>query len=858
MPRWSGSSVAVAASVALGVGSLAGATWFESSVGSAALQAQLAATCATDVGVTVYVTDDAAAQELLDAVAVIDHTRAPIEMTEPPHVSLSVIGDDTGSSTSMWVLWRAGQFDELGIEPSADDEVLLPDWYVDGGAVEVGDVVEFDLGDRIRVLDDDGQLAWLDLAGVPPIALTVAGTYPGIPTRPEPSFWCGLRDRLRPDAQGDLPPPIGLVTADAFEAFPEGTTFTGFEVRPDPASLTIERADTLRTELGALVAGAVADRSTPEQAQALAADAVRPLGTLVARATSSEAYVHHTVLPVQLAGMLAAIGLMVAAATLVVRERRGELRLQAIRGCSRWTMAGSVAPGLFAASLAGAVVGTAGSWLLVTRLGPSPLIDRSAIVAGLAAGTAGLVALTGVSVVVVMRRSARLVDAPPVRHRRIYGPEVLVVVLAALSYVRLDDVGGARRVGQDVVGGDLLAQAFPLLAALAAVAIALRPASWALRRLRGRSGRLPTPLHLGWSRFTAEPALSVLLIASTSLAVAFAVQATSLATTFERSLDDKARLFIGADLVIDVVDEPGPTEGLGAAATVVSRASIPGIDVLGVDPATFADTAFWRDDASSSSLAELMDELRTDSDATTGSETVPAIVVGGELEDAAIALRGGDLMIEPAARADFFPSYSTGKTLVVVDRAALQALGRSTTQVWIDEPVTDAVDRLVADGTRVRFVDEPAEVFGVTDFLLTRWGYWPYVALGAVMAAATVVAQVLTFTARRRARQQAYVLSRPMGVSLGSHSLAAGIETALPLVTGIIYGVMVGVVATHLAASRLDSLRRTQPPVAVHVDVATIVVATGASILLVALFATVGAITLRRTDPMSTMRAMTE
>ncbi len=850
---WRGSSLAIAAAAALGVGSLVGSTLFESSVGSAAVQAQLDATCATDSGVTLYVTDGTAERRAVDAAAATGHTEAPIVGTQTPLVGFDVADADPSRHGRMSLLSRQGQFDDLGVDAPGAGDVLLPDWYVGDGTVVVGESVEIDLGDRVRVLNDDGQLDWIDLSALGPVALTVSGTYPAIPTRPEPSFWCGLRDQLRPSAQGDLPPPIGLVSDATMSALPTALATTTVEIRPDAAGLTIDRGAALESDLAAIVGTTYADRSEQIDVTKAQNDAVRSLHTLVARARSSAAYVHHTVLPVQLAGLLASIGLMVAAAALVVRERRSDLTLRAIRGCGPWQMTRSVAVPLAAATAAGTALGAIGAWALVVRFGPSPSVDSSAFARAAIIGTLGAAMLLGVSMAIVARRSSDLVDATPRTRRTVFGPELIVVALAVASYLRLDEVGGARRVGQDVVGGDVLAQAFPLLAALAAVAIAVRPTSWLLRHLRGRSRSLPTPIHMGWSRFVAEPALSVLLIASTSLAVSFAVQATSLATTFQQSLDDKAGLFVGADLVIDVVDEPGAVADLGAAATVTSRASIAGVDVLGVDADTFAAVAFWRADASPNSLPALLDQLRT-----TGGDGTPAIVVGDEPVSNDIDLRGHVLTIDPVAHLDFFPTYATGKTLIVVERSALQALGRSATEVWVRDPTDDAVDRLVGSGTRVRFADTPAEVFGVTDFLLTRWGYWPYLALGVVMAGATVVAQTLTFGTRKRAREQAYVLSRPMGMRLGQHGLAAAIETSLPLVVGIVYGVVIGVGATRLAADRLDSLRRAQPPVAMHVDTAAIGVAAIGTVGLIVAFTLVATVSLRRTDPMRTMRALTQ
>ena len=99
---------------------------------------------------------------------------------------------------------------------------------------------------------------------------------------------------------------------------------------------------------------------------------------------------------------------------------------------------------------------------------------------------------------VAMTLSARSVDSRPRHHWLRWVPwELAVVALAIASYRRLDRAGGVRLVGSQAQGGDLLAQAFPLLALGAVLVVLARPLRWLLRRSRARGGGLAVPLLIG-------------------------------------------------------------------------------------------------------------------------------------------------------------------------------------------------------------------------------------------------------------------------------------------------------------------------------------------------------------------------
>jgi hypothetical protein len=274
--------------------------------------------------------------------------------------------------------------------------------------------------------------------------------------------------------------------------------------------------------------------------------------------------------------------------------------------------------------------------------------------------------------------------------------------------------------------------------------------------------------------------------------------------------------------------------------------------VIGVDPTTFEAAAFWRDDADDRRLGVLLDVLRARSD--TGD--VPALVVGGDLDGDVVELRGGvDLTIDVVGEPEFFPGFRNGSTLVVVDRSVMVD-APSRTEVWVRDPVDDAVARLQAADVRISATQDTSEIFEVTDFLATRWGYASFTALAVVIAIVTLLGQLLVLDARRSSRQVAHVLVQRMGMSRRGEAVAVGVEVAIPLVTGVLAGTAIGWGAARLATSRLDSLRNLRPSAVLVVDAAALGAAGVAVIVVVTTLALGATVGLLRTRAMEVMRAV--
>ena len=471
----------------------------------------------------------------------------------------------------------------------------------------------------------------------------------------------------------------------------------------------------------------------------------------------------------------------------------------------------------------------------------------------------GAVAGTALIAAVIAAFSARLVDTRPRHHWVRWVPwELAVVALAIASYRRLDRAGGVRLVGAQAEGGDLLAQAFPLLALGAALVVLARPLRWLLARTRARGGRLPSPLLVGVRRLSADAGITVLATLAVGLVIGSVTLSSTLTDSASAMLREKAGTFLGSDLVVGVNSANGVElpASLASRSTVVVRgrasAGATRVDLLGIDPSTFGNVVGPR--PSDRDVAALVTRLATAPE-TTGA--LAAIVVHGSLASKTLtdATRAA-IDVEPVAAAQWFPGYRNGATMVVVDRTGLQAsrVGVAT-EVWIHDPPPDAVEQLKASGWLVRGAQSVSDVFEVTSFLTVRWSYAVLTAFGILIGIVVVVAQVLVLDARRRSRQAAVVVARRMGFDLRSEATAIFVELAVPFVAGAILGVLAAIVIVHVAIAHLDTLRNLQPPAHVIVDLASMTTALAIGVVALLVLATLGTITTRRIRPMEAMRS---
>ncbi|MBI5088116.1 MAG: ABC transporter permease [Actinobacteria bacterium] len=808
--------------------SIVGTPLYVASAASAAATDQLAHACPSESGLTLVVPTGVATSEVMQIGDDVPHVDPPLVTQQSP------VRVQAGSPVpkTMFLLTRDGATDEVHppVEALGRNEVAVSrDVLVSLGA---------QVGDRIEAQGDDGTTVYL----------VIAQTFDNLPFRPEPVFWCGFSQLLRPNRSGDAGPPWGLVSTSTQEAFGAGSV-RWLEYSPTRAPLSMRDAREMEDAFEAAQQAYTGAFRGPEIASSLP--------ELLERASGLATGVERSVTPTGLAGQVAATITLIAAATFLAKEREQELTLFAIRGQLPSRTAIGLVPSSAVPMVIGAVAGGVAGIIGVRALGPSPRIE----VADLVGPSVGLALACAIALAVVVVRVAllgdRLVDSDGSgRGLRRVPLELALVPVGAVSFVRLSDGHASQMIGVRPQGGELLAQAFPLLGLVALAAAAHRPLRFVVGQLRVAGGRLPRSFRLGVRRAVVDARAAAILVVVFALAAGCFTTARVLVQTSKQALADKAHNFVGADLVVDVYGAAPPMRP-GVDATEVNRIKghLDGatVEILGVDRSTFAGVARLRGDAASVSLGELLDRI-----APGPSAVLPAIVVGDPSLHGTVQIGSTigrpDIVVDAVAHADFFPGSSSG-VMVVVDRDALVAqadFGQHS--IWFDDPPPDVVENLRSDGARIGLVSRAASVFDTTNYRAQAWSYAPLEALGIMFLVIALGVQLLVVSARRTARQQADVIMRRSGFRTAALWRASVVEALIPTAIGAIAGIASAIGVALISIDHLDTLPGVAPPPRLIVSSATVLLPVAVMIPMVVVVAGIIVRSTRHSDQMRAIR----
>ncbi|HTH04763.1 MAG TPA: hypothetical protein VL916_02790, partial [Ilumatobacteraceae bacterium] len=533
------------------------------------------------------------------------------------------------------------------------------------------------------------------------------------------------------------------------------------------------------------------------------------LTRVVERAISVQRSVQRNLAPVTLTGVVAGTIVLVAAGVLLARDRQRELRLLAVRGTSPARIAWHVTPRLAGAIGAGSVAGWLIAWLAISVFGPSSYLESGALVRSVAwVIGAALLALVLVAGVVGFVGDG-FADARVRRvHHRWVGLTAVAgaVALAVVAFRVLDREGGLRTFGVESRGGNLLA----MMAIGGLVVAAIAP------RLRLTGGSFRRWLRLGWRRVVLDSGPLVAVVVSAGLAAGCFTVASALAAGAERQLADKATVYVGSDLAVDVYDPVSIPADWSGRATLVSRTRVKygdtRADLLGIDRSEFGDVATLRHDGASQSLDELVAEI------VPSEGRLPAIGVGGDFtvgDVVPIEVPGttDPVPVTIVATASFFPTKITQIPLLVVDIDAANSVSRfARDAVLMRDPPSDAVTELRAQGVRTGLIRDAKRAFDGSAYSALRWAYAPLAVLGVLFAVVALALQLLVVSARRSQRRVADAVMRRTNFTSRGLWWASVVEVGVPLVVGSAMGVAAAVVAARLSIVRLDPMPGLAPP----------------------------------------------
>jgi hypothetical protein len=846
-----GGWVAVAAIVALGAACLAGSPLYLSSVGSAAVQNELRHTCLADVGLGIPMggaqpDSIARLEKMVEPIAA--HTQGSVVTRIAPNLSADT-GDPDGKLTRVHLIYRDGQEENLlrPVKPVADGQVLAPEWMSPPAGTKPGDTM------TLISTDNTGKPPWTR-------TFTVVDTYPRVPTRPESSYWCGLRSYFRSGSNdpADPPTPVLLTTSDDIRQA-EAFRIIEWEVRPNPVGLSRHDAAILADGFNKIAFEA---RQTVDVDERLG-DLIdgEPLKAVVRHAGASTEVVAGTMAPVRLVGLLSSLALLGSATALVTRERQRELRLRLLKGQSPWSLGLRVARGTAGAVATGILVGGLLALAAVRFFGPASELETAAVRSAVEYALIGGVVAFVVIAIVAAGRSRTFVDGRLRRRSwtRLVPWELIPVAAAALAYARLDRIGGIQQVGAKVAHSDFWAQSFPLLAILAPLAVLARPTIALLRRWRLAGKNMPPTVMTGLRRSLAEPGITAAVLLATALAAGSFTLSQLLTDSASAQLTEKAAVFLGSDLQMttrDITALPAPFDQTGTIVTrSQGRSGSQSVDLLGIDHTTFVRAVHWRDDASDRSLADLVDAVGVD-DPSANPPEVPAIVVGGTLPDNVLkSLVLKPMTVNPVATARWFPGFHNGAIMVIVDKELLRANGfSSSSEIWLRDPPLDAETQLADAGVLVRSPRDLSAVFDVTSFVTVRWAFATLSILGVLVGIVVLLAQLLVLDARRQTRQASHVLTTRMGLTSRGEAIGLIAELGPALVVGAVLGVVIGWTVTKLSVVRLDSLRQLKPPARVIAQPSAGLPVLVGVLVSLAVLVVVGFVMIKRTRAIEVMR----
>ena len=704
--------------------------------------------------------------------------------------------------------------------------------------------------------------------GPPPgVRVRVVGVYRDLATSDQPldRFWSPLGNVIYTlDRERTTPPGLLLVDPDRFLELTRRLESSGrleWDFYPESDRLTLPEADRLAAQIHA-VQGTIGDPWAQQMGLTRLArvTTATPITDVVRRAHATRAALTGPVECISLTGRLLALALVAAAAVFAVRRRRGEVSVLIAHGVGGLPIgARSMVEAALPLAAGGALgylvaLGLAGSLDPVPGLQPQvTAAARREVALAVAAGLLLFGLVTWIAVRSEERERARRLG------QVLATPwwEVLALALAAAALYELRTRGGAP---VQVEGGppqvDRLLVLFPLLAIAGLAGLATRAAARLLRRARSpltaASAARPAPV-LALRRLVAAPRTVLLLVTGSAVALGLLTYSGTLVASTRSGAADKARVLVGSDTNLQLPGEAPPGVTAGLPATVVRRFqevkltpdSRP-VDMIGVDPASFASGAFWRQGFADASLGRLLGRL---DQAPPGR--LAAVLAGPAVADArAVDVGPVRLAVTVVATARAFPGMtSSDRSLLVVSSAGFDAAaGRKRdqaswrTELWARGDPGAALAALRRAGQAPAAVATAAGQMRTAAFVAQAWTFRLLSALGVLAGIVALVGLVLYAQARQRGRVVAYALTRRMGLSRAAHRRSVLWELAGLLGFAFLLGAGLAVLAAAAVLPRLDPMPELPPSLGIELP-GPVLAGTLGCVLLAAL---VGAVLVQR------------
>jgi putative ABC transport system permease protein len=470
----------------------------------------------------------------------------------------------------------------------------------------------------------------IDAAGASgkPVGLTISGTF-STPPIGDP-FWFGDRSPF-PAPDSTEPPPVLLGRDGYLEVARDLGISSEFiwDLYLDIRSLTFQEADALPATIRAVAERLRSDFGLTSLRENNGLDTL----LVVVRQRIENLRVPILLVVFQIGAVTLAV--LAGVGSLTLTRQAFELAVLHSRGFSRRTLLlaqalQAVLAGVVAYPL-GLLLGVGLATLASSSNGetlPGTLfpvhLTPAAELLGLGTAVLGAVILLVLSVphvrrtVLEQRHALSREDRPPLARLPV---ELFLAPVGVFAFVQLRGQGAPTSAAGTI---DPLVLLAPTLLIFAASFLALRLLLWLLRALDRAIGRSRgVSRYLAFRRLGRAPGIGFAAALLLLLSMGLLVVSTSYRAIVLRSHQDSAHQQVGADWSIDV----GPPDQPLAAIARMPPGTTPVVRTeprfesgsfsltpvaLGIDPATYGDAGWWRDDYGSESIDDLLAALRTD------------------------------------------------------------------------------------------------------------------------------------------------------------------------------------------------------------------------------------------------------
>lgn len=717
------------------------------------------------------------------------------------------------------------------VRGSPGSGALVPDLIADALGIEPGDEVLLE-GSRGSTL------------------IRVDGVYEALYSRPRTGYWRPWATQIYAACQDCAPPPQFVLLArdrmlDLSRSFgAETAAFVWQAPLARSVDLTLDDARDLHAFVGRL--RDEMGRDTTYAGRVMACCSGSPTGqgvTLSSSVGGVVRVVEERVAAVEAPGRLfraaavtVGVTVVAGAALFGLASRRTEWRLRFAHGT------GPLAGGSLAAlesvfpAVAGAAAGLATAWAMVRLFGAEVPLPSASV----ATAARGGALAAGVSVVVVALVSGIALLGHVGQHRSrlavlVRAPwEIPLLGLALYAAGKLG-TGGSLVPEDSGAQPSLYLLLFPVALIGGVGLLGARLLREGSRSLREWSGGLSPPAYLAVQRLAGAPDLSVLLVAASALCIGVFVQAQTVVRSLDRSVEAKARTFVGSEVMAWVAEDTELPPDARVPMTKVTRRPRVGsvlpsnrsFDLLAVDR-TLAGAAYWDDDFSGRDLEELTAALRRPSPAG-----LPVVVAGQDPPQiGAIEVGTTRLPVHVVAITEAFPGMISKRPLLVADAEALvvataeSVLGGSnaTTELWIRAGRTEALAELSRLDVPVFQVTTAEEVEDIPYIATVIDTFLVLNALGLGTLVLVLAALLVYLQARQRSQIVSYGLSLRMGLDRRGHGRSLVLELGTMLAAAAALGVGLAVAASFLMVPRLDPLGAIPPEPTVVLPLARLLV----------------------------------